>query len=162
MSSNISNSSNYLRTSRNFPTEMQPLTVEINRAYVDIATQVNNRISGIFGTSTTITGESWFLDGQSGKQQTLRRVFQFGSAGNIDISELNFGTGFSNIAGITKIFGTFTDGVNWYPLPYVDVVSATNQVSVSVTATEIVITTGAGAPPSITKGTAILEWLSNV
>jgi hypothetical protein len=42
----------------------------------------------------------------------------------------------------------------------VDVVSAPNQVNVYVTPTNIVITAGAGSPPSITNGTVILEWLS--
>ena len=77
MNSSIANTGNFLRTQRSFPTEIQPLTVELDKAYVDIAAQVNDRISGIYGTSMTITGESWFLKGEVGRQQTLRQVFTF-------------------------------------------------------------------------------------
>jgi len=55
-----------------------------------------------------------------------------------------------------------TDGTNWYPLPYVDVIAANNQINVIVTPTDIVITAGAGAPPVITSGWVILEWLAQI
>ena len=65
-----------------------------------------------------------------------------------------------DMGGFTRIYGTFTDGTNWYPLPYVDETSATDQISLVVDATNIAITAGGGAPPSITRGYVILEWLS--
>lgn len=64
------------------------------------------------------------------------------------------------ITTFTRIYGVFTDGTVYYPLPYVDVVAVNNQVNVVVNATNIVITAGGGAPPSITSGYVILEWLS--
>lgn len=155
------NNTNFLRTSRNFPKEINQLTVEIDKSYVDIANVVNNRTIGTFPISKpAITGESWFINdsnGQSiGKQQTLRQVYQFTAAGNI-----SHGINFSNIVGFTAIYGTFTDGSSWYPLPYVDTTNVGNQVSVSVSSTNIVITAGGTSPPSITSGLIVLEWLSN-
>ena len=149
----------YLREQRNFPPDnQQALTVEIDRAYIDIALKVNARTIGLFPDNKPIvTGEQWFINGQAQKQQTLRQIYIFTAAGSIP-----HGIIVSQIYGFTKIYGTFTDGTNWYPLPYVDVVSATNQVGVIVTPTNIVIAAGAGSPPAITSGTVVLEWLSLV
>ena len=155
----------YLRVQRTFPTDnAQALAVEIDRAYTDTASKVNARTIGIFPTNLpVVTGEQWFTSGGSGnvaaqgKQQTLRRVYMFTAAGSIP-HDINF----TGITAFTRIYGTFTNGTNWYPLPYVDVVAANNQVNVIVTPTNIVIAAGGGAPPTITSGYVIVEWLSNV
>jgi hypothetical protein len=155
MTSNVVNQVPYLRTTRTFPQEAQPLSVEINRSYLDIAAKVNERVIGIFPTTRpAITGETWFY-GQNKQQQGQRQVYTFTSAGSIA-----HGINLDQIAGFTRIFGTFTNGTNWYPLPYVDVVLATNQVNLYVSPTSIVITAGAGSPPSISSGFVVLEWLS--
>lgn len=158
MSANVTNQVAFLRTSRNFPEDLKQLTVEMNRSYVDIANKVNSRTIGIFTKNVpSINGEEWFINSLNQKQQGSRKVFVFGSiAGatniphNLNITNLTF----------VRIFGTFTDGTNWYPLPYVDVVSATNQVNVIVTPTNIVITPGGGTPPTISSGVVVIEWLS--
>lgn len=156
MSSNIINQTPYLRTSRHFPQEAQPLAVETDRSYVDVANAVNLRVIGIFPTNVpAVTGESWFVSNNQ-RQQTFRRVYTFTSAGSIP-----HGINFAGIARFTRTYGEFTDGTNWYPIPYVDVISATNQVNAIVTPTNIVITAGAGTPPAITDGLIVLEWLSN-
>ena len=147
----------YLRTQRSFPAEnTQVLSVEVDRAYIDIAQKVNSRTVGTFPLNTPIvTGERWFLTGQPNSQQTLRQIYTFTAAGSIA-----HGITTTQIGGFTKIYGTFTDGTNWYPLPYVDVANANNQVNVYVSPTNIVITAGAGAPPAITSGIVVLEWLA--
>lgn len=164
--SSIIQQSPYLRVQRNFPPDnMQALTVEIDRAYCDTATKVNSRTIGIFAQNKPlVTGERWFFDALSAEQttnaqqqQTLRQIYTFTAAGSIP-----HGITMNGIFQFSKIYGTFTDGTNSYPLPYVDVVSATNQVNVIVTPTNIVITAGGGAPPAITSGFVVLEWLSLV
>lgn len=147
----------YLRTQRSFPAEnTQVLSVEVDRAYIDIAQKVNSRTVGTFPLNTPIvTGERWLLTGQPNSQQTLRQIYTFTAAGSIA-----HGITTTQIGGFTKIYGTFTDGTNWYPLPYVDVANANNQVNVYVSPTNIVITAGAGAPPAITSGIVVLEWLA--
>ena len=149
----------YLRQQRNFPTDsMQALGVELDKSYIDIAQRVNDRTIGIFPENySASTGEAWYLSGSSKKQQTLRRVYPITGAGNY-----SHGINTSQIAGFTKIYGTFTDGNVWYPIPYVNVVAANNQVSITVTSSNIVITAGGGAPPTITSGWVILEYLSLV
>jgi hypothetical protein len=148
----------YLRVQRTFPADSQSLSVELSKSYVDIASAVNNRTIGIFAVNFPIaTGENWFVNGQSGKQQTLRQVYTFTGAGSIP-----HGIILPNISGFTRIYGTFTDGTNWFPLPYVNHLAANNQVDIYVSPTNIVITAGAGGPPTITSGYVVLEWLSQV
>ena len=158
MSSNLQLQSPFLRVQRNFPVDSQPLSVEINKSYVDIANAVNNRTIGLFPFNKSISnGETWLLSGSSEKQQALRQAYSFTGSGNIP-----HGLNLSNISSFVRIFGTFTDGSVWYPLPYVDSIAANNQVSVKVNSTNIVITAGGGSPPTITRGIVVLEWLSNV
>lgn len=147
----------FLAVQRTFPEISQHLSVELSKAYVDIAQNVNKRTIGTFSKSPVVTGNNWFLTGGNNRQQTLRQVYTFTAAGNIA-----HGVNTTQIVGFVQIYGTFTNGTNWYPLPYVDVVAANNQVNVIVTPTNIVITSGAGAPPAITSGFCVLEWLSNV
>lgn len=156
MSSNISNNVPYLRVQRKFPQEPQELSVELERAYIDIANCVNKRGIGIFAEGNNIiNGETWNL-GQN-TYQAVRRLYSIVATGNtphyIDTS---------TIFGFVKIYGTFKSGTTTYPLPYVDSTAANNQVSVSVTATNIVITPGAGSPPTFDSGIVILEWLVQV
>ena len=137
MSSNVINQMPFLRTSRNFPEDQKLLLVQINKAYVDTANCVNDRTIGLYPTNfPAITGNQFFLSGNL-KQQTLRQVYQFTSAGNIA-----HGINTSTFGGFILIIGTFTDGSVWYPLPYVDSTAANNQVSIQVTSTNIVITAG--------------------
>lgn len=148
-----------LRIQRNFPQDSpQALSVELDKMYIDVARNVNDRTIGLFPMNrAALTGESWFLLGSNQKQQGQRQVYTFTAAGNIPHT-LNL----SEIGSFVRIFGTFTDGTNWYPLPYTDVSSATNQVAVKVTGTNIVITAGGGSPPSITSGIVVLEWINNI
>lgn len=156
---NLSNNAPYLRLQRLFPqSDLQSLTVEIDKAYIDIAQRVNDRMIGLFAVNVpSVTGERWFLQGSNARQQSLRQVYPITGAGSYP-----HGINFTSITAIVKIYGTIFDGTNYYPLPYVDVTNVTNQVSVQITPTNIVVTAGAGSPPSIVSGYVILEWLSQV
>lgn len=158
---NIVNTVPYLRTSREFPTELSGLTTQVNKAYIDIANAVNNRTISIFPTNRpAITGESWFLNGNQ-RQQSFRQIYTFVGGSNPIL--ISHGVDVTDITGFTKIYGTFTDGTNWYPLPYVDVVDVTNQVNIIITETKIQITGGGGGgQPVVSSGFVVLEWLSNL
>ena len=147
----------YLRQQRNFPSDnIQALTVELDKAYIDTATTMNVRTIGTYAVNFPIvTGEQWFLTGQPNKQQTLRQIYPFTAAGNIPHG-INFVT-VSQVSGRT--YGSFTDGTNWYGAIYASNVAIAGQVSFYVTPTNIVVLAGGGAP-AIVKGTIILEWLS--
>lgn len=147
----------YLRQQRNFPPDnTQALTIEIDRAYIDIATKVNSRTIGLYALGFPIvTGDQWFLTGQPTKQQTLRQLYTFTAAGNIP-----HGINWTSVSQITgRSYGSFTDNTNWYGVIFGSNVAIAGQVSFYVTPTNIVVLSGAGAP-AIASGTIILEWLS--
>lgn len=153
MTSGLENSNLYLASSRTFPAKVDALAIEINKVYVDIANVVNAKTIGTFGTTQLVTGERWSIGGPV--KQTLRRVYSVTGTGNIA-----HGINTSQIGGFTAIYGQFTDGTIWYTLPYVNVVNVTNQISLTITSTNIVITAGAGAPPAVSSGFVVLEWLA--
>lgn len=156
MTTNFAQNSPYLRTSRGFPEEIQPLVVQINKAYVDVANAVNERTIGLFVQGkAAITGESWFIS--SRKQQSIRQMYNFTSF--TSPQSIPHGINTSQISGFTRIYGTATNGTNWYPLPYIDSTAVANQIQIVITPANIVITAGAGAP-AITSGFVVLEWLA--
>ena len=99
----------YLRNQRSFPNDdIKRLSLEIDKTYIDIATKVNDRTIGVFGLlSQTITGEQWYLSGQSQNLNGLRKVFSFSATGSIA-----HGINFSSITSFSKPFGTYSDGTN--------------------------------------------------
>jgi len=155
MSSNSRPNVPFLRQQRKFPQESQPLAVEIDRAYTDIANSMNVRVLGTFTSNVPIqSGETWYLNGIG--YTGFRQLYTFTAAGNI-----NHGIDTSAIFAFTKIYGTFTDGTNWYPLPYVATPSSNNQIELYVTPTDIVINSGPGTPPTISQGYVVLEYIAN-
>jgi hypothetical protein len=153
---NISNPVAFLRTSRTFPSnDASQLSVEIDRAYVDIANSVNSRTIGLFPVNVpAITGEEYFLVSNQ-KQQTLRRVYTFTSTASI-----THGISVYNSNQWTSCFGSYTDGTNGYGLIWGTNGAIPNQISFYLTSTQIVFVVDAGAP-ALTSGRIILTWLSS-
>ena len=151
----------FLRTSRSYPTDINQLTLEVSKSYIDIANAVNNRTIGIFTVNNpTNTGESWFLTSQ--RQQSFRLVIPINGTGTYNTALI-----FNQIPFFTKIYGVFTDGTFWYTLPWVSVTNVNNQINIFLQASgsgnvQVVITGGGGAQqPTISSGNVVLEWLSN-
>lgn len=159
MNSSFINATPYLRTSRSFPEDLHEISIEINKAYLDIALSVNARTIGLFSLNKpTITGESWFYDNNQ-KHQGLRKIFTFTSFANIPHS-LDIPT----INSFSRNYGEYTDGTNWYGLISGTSVLIPGQVVFYITPTDIVFVQD-GSQPSISpngKGILVLEWLSNV
>jgi len=156
MSTNIQQSP-YLPQQRNFPNDnIQALTVEVDKAYIDTAIKLNEKEIALYPTNFPIvTGQQWFLAGQPQKQQTLRQIYTFTATGNIA-----HGINFAAVSQISPLsYGSFTDGTNWYGVIFASSTAIAGQVSFYVTPANIVVAAGAGAP-SITSGTIVLEWLS--
>lgn len=154
MSTNVINQVAYLRTSRNFPREIDQLTVEVNKSYVDTANAINNRTISLFPTNVpAINGESWFLRNNL-RQQALRQVYTFTSTANIP-----HGITVVDPGQFLRGFGTYTDGTNAYGLIFGSNIAIAGQVSFYITSTNIVFVSGGGAP-AVTSGIIVLEWLS--
>lgn len=148
------NFSPFLPTTRNIPMEMQPLAIELNRMYPDIANCVNSRIIGIYPTNDSIpTGESFYFTTQ--RQQILRQLFAITSTTTFNHNLINFDPS----TMLPYVYGVGTDGTNAYPLPYVSPTAA-QSIGVYVSSTQVVFNVG-GSAPTITSGYIVLEWLSN-
>lgn len=168
MTTNIINSVPFLRTTRNFPAEINQLVVQCNKSYVDIANYVNQRVIGLFPNRVSaVTGESWYLS-QNQRQQTIRQVYTFGAiaAG----TELDIPVGNINFTQFTRIYGTvITNAPDYRPLPYLDPINLTTGMTLLVGTVAIAgvptlcirIVLGATAQP-VTSGIVVLEWLSPV
>lgn len=158
----------YLRNQRFFPNEnVKELSVENDRAYIDIASKVNERIIGLYALNIpVITGEAWFFLGSNDRQQSLRQLYQVPST-TVDNTTIELGFKLSDIYQISpKSYGSYTNGTDWFGLIYASNVPITGQYTfylhvnaLSTTSDQIVIRVGAGAP-SITTGSIVVEWIS--
>jgi len=144
----------FISTSTFFPDEFASFREKFLELYRDLSNSVNTREVGVYDLVEFLTGENWFTAGDpQKKRKTFRKVFQFSDA------SLNFAHGITGITLTTHIYGSFTDGTNFYPLPFVSTV-ITDQIRIEVTPTNIVVTKG-GTAPAITNGVIILEYLKN-
>jgi hypothetical protein len=152
---NVVNTMPYIRSTRDFPIEVEELSSEINRAYLDIAQKLNDRTIGLFPTTrSAINGEAWYVE-KNQKQQAFRQVYPFTAAGNIP-HNIDFAR---TVERFTKCQGSYSDGTNFYGVIYASSVPIAGQISFYITPTNIVVLDG-GAPLPITKGIIVLEWLS--
>lgn len=160
---NITNQVAFLRTSREFPEDLHQMSVESNKAYVDVANAVNSRTIGLYPANVSaITGNSFFLTNR--RQQSLRQIYSFTSTTNIKL-----GFKLDNFSRVVFMSGTYTDGTNTYGLIPASTVSITGQISFYLLATsdpksdEIAFVVDASpSTPTLTSGIIIIEWLSNI
>lgn len=160
---NVINSGPYLRTSRQFPPEINQLALEVNKSYVDLANNINNRTISIFPTLRPAqTGESWFLF-KNQKQQGFRQVYTFTST-----ADINLGFKLADISQITKSHGVYFSAptASYFGLIYGSDVAIAGQISFYVTVNPlstisdvIKFLVGAGSPV-LTRGIIVLEWIS--
>jgi hypothetical protein len=154
MSTNVINQVAYLRTSRLFPQDLDQLSIEVDKAYIDTSNAINNRTISLFPTGRpAINGESWFLIGNQ-KQQGFRQAYVFTTT-----TSILHGIDFTKISRFVRNFGEYTDGTNWYGLINATSVAIPGQITFYLTPTNIVFVVGGGAP-ALTSGTIVLEWLS--
>jgi hypothetical protein len=151
----------FLETYRQFPVgDDHNLEKQLINAYVSSSTAINNRTISTFdlhvvGNDDAIpNGERWY---PASGQQRLRD----GNRMTIQVSDsvLVVAHNIPLINKVTRWYGTFFDGTFWWPLPYVDLVSVTNQINISVSSTQVIVTKGAGSPPSIVSGDVVLEYI---
>jgi hypothetical protein len=160
---NVVNQIAFLRTSREFPEELHQLTVEVNKAYVDTANVVNNRIISIFPTNRPARdGENWFFNNQ--RQEGFRQVYSFTTPLPATI---NLGFKLASISQPTRCWGQYTDGTNFFGIIWGTNVAIAGQISfylapnASPSSDVITFLTGAGAP-AVVSGFVVIEWISQV
>lgn len=155
----------FLRVTRNIPTEIQPLVIELNRIYPDIANAVNHRTIGVYAQNQTlVTGESWYLNAldqplNSAKQQTIRKMYAFGAiASGTELDIPHQIMNFSSIQYFTKVTAIVATNVPDF-----------RQLNYAFSGAEAVIIAGStnirivlsATFPAVVRGVAILEWMGN-
>ena len=156
----------FLRTSREFPEELKELTVEINKAYVDTANVVNNRIISIFPVNRPARdGENWFFTNQ--RQEGLRQVYQFTTTADIPL-----GFKLSSISEPTRCWGQYRDALtngNAYGIIWGTSVPIAGQISFFLfvdptpgAITDLIRFELGGGQPALAKGFVVIEWISQV
>jgi hypothetical protein len=159
--SSIINQSPFIKTSREFPKDLDPLTNEINRSYVETARAINERTIGLYPTNRpAITGDNYFYN-KNQKQQSLRQIYRFMAP---IAASYPHGINPQSIDQFSpNTYGQYNDGTNYY-----GAIFGTNQVIpgqvsfyIDGTANTIVILQGAGAP-AITEILILLEWISTI
>lgn len=145
----------FLPVFRNLDVDEKQLRIELSQYLTNTAYAVNIKQNGQYEVIETITGQQFTQEGSAqNKRQGLRKIFY------IDPANLTFDHGISGVQLFTQIYGVVTTSSGFYPLPLVDVVNVTNQISIQVTDTQVIITEGATAP-AITGGIVVLEYVKN-
>ncbi len=154
--SNIINQVAYIKSSREFPENLQQISNILTRSYVEIAAAINDRTIGLFPSNRpAITGNSYYIF-QNRRQQSLRQVYTFTTTSNIPH---NIDT--TTTPYIGAMYGQYTDDTNWYGLIAGSSVAIMGQISFYLSPTEIIFVVDAGAP-ALTKGIIVIEWISQV
>lgn len=148
----------FIRSSRSFPTnEPEDLSIELNTMYNELAQATNYRTVGTFAANGQIaTGELWYLTSTAlnGSRQTY--TIPSGSSPIL----IPHGIAFGDVLNVTRLWGTFQNASGVYcTLPFVSTTAA-NQIMLQVDSTNIIITSGGGAP-AISNGLVTIEWITN-
>ena len=150
----------FLPTSQVFPEDLGQLLITMTQVYIDQATAINIRQIGQYDLVEFVTGQQFFnATNPQQKRLTFGKVFNIGPIATGAAS--NTAHGLTGITGYTHIYGTcVTDVPDDRPIPYVSTVALNQQISLTVTATNIVIVNGAGSP-NITSAIVVIEYLRN-
>lgn len=154
----VNSESPYLPISVKFESDPQVLVEQLTTMYNGISYRLNNRDISLYDFVELITGQKWTdpnnLQVPKEAYRTIYTVSAIGIGATLNIAHN------TTVTTLTKIFGSVTTATDQRPLPYVDAAAVTNQVQVTVTATNIVIVNGATAP-AITGGIVGIEYLKN-
>lgn len=164
MTSKIANPSPYLKTSRGFTEDLHELAVDVNKAYIDIASIVNGRTIGLYPVNRpAITGNDYFYSTR--KQQSLRQLYSFTSTATIPI-----GFKLSTISNVIQMYGTYMDSTgNSYGLVAGTSVAVAGLITfyIKIDATPgslsdlLTFVVGAGSP-DLVSGSIVLEWIADI
>jgi len=145
----------YLITSREWPQDPQLLSQELTKAYTEIALAVNRRTIGIYDRFEIVTGNEWYnVTTPSNRRQSYRKVYLFN---NYAPGPYTIDHGLRNLEQIVDYYGAATTSTDYRKLPYT-AITASDQVEIKVTNTQIEITVGATSP-TLTSGFIVLEYI---
>ncbi len=152
----------YLPTSIYLPPDQIQMLIRLQAYLREISLKVNIRQLGFYETIETPAGQNFFsLENTSDasiNRLSFRKVFSFGTIAPGALLQIPIN---EDVVFFTNIYGTAVQtGPIVIPLPYVDTVNVTNQVSVDILNGNIEIQSGATAT-NIDNGIIVLEYLKN-
>ena len=150
----------FLATSQVFPEDLSQLLIVLTQVYIDQANSINIRQIGTYDQTQSVTGQLFFnLSNAQQPRLSFRTVYPIGSIAAGATSTTAHGL--SGVTSYTHIYGTaVTAAPDNRPIPYSSTAAVNQQISLTVTATNIVIVNGAAAP-NITSAIVVLEYLLN-
>lgn len=149
----------FVVTAETLPQDPGQLLVKLTSMHTDVANAINTREISIYQEGQAIpTGQQFSVPGSNQqKKTTLRQTYYFGAI--LAGATLTLAHGITGLVQLTHTYGTcVTALVDYRPIPYSSTVALNQQISLRVTATDIEIINGAGAP-NITSGIVVLEYL---
>lgn len=163
----IINQTSFLKVQREFPDDPKQLTVEVDKAYVDVANAVNTRTIGLYPTNRpAIVGDSYYYN-QNRRQQALRQLYRFVAPLSASyphgINPKSIDHFSPNTYGECKFYDSVTNTTNYYGAIFASDTPIAGQYSfwIDGTTNSIVIEQGAGVP-TITEILIVLEWISTI
>jgi len=151
----------FVNASEVYPEDAKDMSDKLNFTNALIANAINIREISLYQEANQlVTGQQFSTPGDNNTfRYSFRQLFYFGAIA--PGATLTIAHGITGIVLVTAWKGGIvTNVVDFRPLPYVDEILVTNQVSVKVDATNIYIGNGATAP-AITSGDVTIEYLLN-
>ena len=146
---------NQLPISVEFPKDQQEFINTLSLLYKRIVNAVNTKEGALYLLQELANFQQFFTDNDPQKLRNgYRRVFR------LDPANLTFNHNISNIIEVTDYWAIAQTSIDFRKVPYADVTNVTNQISMRVTTTQVIIENGATAPP-ILSGIIYLEYLKN-
>lgn len=150
----------YLQQNVTFSEDEEQRLLQHTSVNANVARAVNLREISIYQLSEISNGQQFFTAGNpQSNRYAFRKVFNIGPIATGATSTTAHGITQETI--FTRIYGTcVTDVVDYRPIPYSSTVALNQQISLTITGTNIVIVNGA-ASPNITSCIVVLEYLKS-
>lgn len=149
----------FLTPSWIYPNQPDAVPAAIQQRESLTANLLNIREIGAYQLFPTVTGQTWPTENQAQTRTALRRVIEF-TLPNATTLNIPHGIPFTETLRLTRLSGGATKSTTpreAIPLPYVSTISLASQVSLGLTETNLVVTTGADY--SAYTAFVVIEWL---
>lgn len=153
--SDIPLQTNQLPISVEFPKEQESFLEVLTLLYKRIADAVNRKEGSLYLLQELANFQQFFVSNNPQRiRNGYRRVFI------LDPANLTFNHNITGIVQFTNYWAIANTATDFRKIPYTDTTNVTNQISMRVTTTQVIITNGATAP-AITGGIIVLEYLKD-
>jgi hypothetical protein len=149
--------------------EFKELLVRLYQNINNIALVLNIKDTGMYNTSEFVNGQVYFSNPANNSstsanpilRQVYRTVINFGSLPNTGTKSVAHGISTNAAMTFTRIYAAASDttGLNYIPIPYASP-TATNNIELSVDATNVNITTGSNRT-NFNVTYVVLEYIKN-